>query len=198
MGHYTKRKKSGDIYHGYDRSDAEPGFYHLPEYQRRAIIRAYRAGEMTTRDIAKEFNCTERTVRRWAEIAGIPPKQSSRNVGPVSDEALNRALKLYQTATPIPEIAALLGVVPTDSAIRGKLKTELRRRGMSDTLQRKPRSDLGQHCRRYSIEEIVGWYRKRQSGLEWKSIVRPENAKKCNALLLYYLKMRPEIFKEAA
>lgn len=73
---YEKKRKDRGIYLGCDRSDAEPGFYQTSKAQRKAMVAAYEAGDMTVDAIARQFECTPRTVVRWARKAGIAPRWS--------------------------------------------------------------------------------------------------------------------------
>ncbi len=161
MAHYTKKKPSGDIYHGHDRSDAEPGFYQVPDWQIRAIIKALRAGEMTHRAIAYEFNVQERTVTRYARMAGIPPK---RNVPRMTrEQAAYIHLHMWNQDTTMRTIVAYLGgdYSRHTHAFRGLLTTLLGVDPGKKPRYRKPKPPQPvkpRKTRKYYRELLRGWH----------------------------------------
>lgn len=173
---YEKRNKAGKLYIGHDRSDAEPGEYQVPAWKRRAIKRAYVGDEMTVRAIARHFGCHERTIARIARGYGLAPKlaMQTRNYVPVDDANFKAAWALWNSAVPCDRLTELLGCAPNISSARRKLLTEMRLRGITEPLPRKPRSDIcvkrGPYASLYTREVAEKMRDLRSQGLSWRAI----------------------------
>lgn len=203
MSWYTKKRKDGGTYLGNINDREEPGFYNkTPPWTERQVLRAIKSGEMTIRDIAKEFNVHERTVQRIARKNGVPPRIAYR-APRLTPEVAKKVLTMWSSQTSLADFTALTGY--TDFAnLKHAVEVVL---GVK--LGRKPRHEPLDALRQWSPRNrsmvfdkptVTAWWVRRQSGESWKSIARGTrwSANKCRDITASKRYQHPEWFINAA
>lgn len=198
MGNYLRRLADGNTCLGSTRrQDYEPGRYHLSASQIKGILWAYDTGEMTVRDIAREYELAERSVTRIARNHGRAPKiNRSKN----SRERLATAYAMwFDKNVSIQAIANYLGVA------KGWALVVLRNAGYTPPDRRRlfpvpkpPRSNWVANRAAGAKERFLVRARQRAQGLSWQEIASggPKTARQLCVHHSRMGKIHPEWLKE--